>query len=71
MRNKGINEMLISELVSGGLGGELYRESLENKQGLVSVKSFLSWLNIELHGLTIIVSLINDFNQVELFRTLQ
>ena len=31
MRNKEINELLISELVKDGLGGELYRESLENK----------------------------------------
>jgi hypothetical protein len=30
------------------------------------VKTFLTWLNIELHGLTIIISLVNDFNQVEL-----
>jgi hypothetical protein len=66
MRQKNVNAMLIQELSPDGLGKELIYESKDDKDNLISVKNFLSWLNIELHGLAIIVSLINDFNQIEL-----
>ena len=49
-----------------GLGADLYHESIADKSGNVSIKSFLNWLNVELHGLNIIFSLVNEFGYVEL-----
>lgn len=66
MRQKSINELIIQELRKDGLGAELFHEAKEDPSGEVVVKNFLTWLNIQLHGLSIIFSLVNDFQSVEL-----
>lgn len=65
MKRKGVDEFLISELREGGLGSDLFNEAKEQR-GQVSVKNFLTWLNVELHGQLIIQSLVESFNTVEM-----
>ena len=65
MRKKNVDEFLINELKEGGLGSDIYKEAMESR-GQVSVKNFLTWLNVELHGQKIIRSLVENFNQIEL-----
>lgn len=64
MSSRNINPILVEEIKLGGLGNDIFKESEENK-GQINVQNFLTWINIELHGLSIIFGLIEDFNQVE------
>lgn len=65
MRNKNVGEFLINELKDGGYGSDIWKESVEQK-GQVSVKNFLTWLNIEVKGFKTIQNLVNVFEKVEL-----
>lgn len=65
MKSKMVDDFLINELRSCGLGDDLYKEQLE-LGGKVSYKNFLNWLYIEQAGMGIINGLCNDFETVEI-----
>lgn len=65
MRSKHVDDVLLDELKLGGLGSDLVKEANEYN-GNVSAKNFLTWLNIEIHGVKILSGLIDIFSEVEL-----
>lgn len=65
VKKKRIDEVILDELTEGGLGNDIYKESLEFN-GNVNTKNFLIWLYVESHGLRIIDGLIEDFKSIEL-----
>jgi hypothetical protein len=65
MKEHNVDEFLIGELKPDGLGEDLYKEAFEQK-GMVSYQNFLIWLNVEIHGLRIIHSLVEDFKSLEI-----
>lgn len=65
MKSKMVDDFLIHEIKKNGLGSDLILEAGHNK-GMVGVNSFINWLYVEMSGIKILESLINDFQSVEI-----
>ena len=65
MKAHGVDQFLIDELNVNGLGQDIAKEA-EEQNGKVSYRNFLTWLNVQLCGMTIIDGLCQQFPSVEI-----